>query len=190
MLILSHRGSDWQSGEIKENSIEAFQRSLDKGVDGIETDVRLDKNRRIVIKHDPVLNDEPNLLLEEFLEWAPSDILLNLEIKDPRVVNPLVNMVNKYNSKQYLISSSHHRAAWKFNKKMPDIECGVLISCFPLLFTIFEQMIPASFSHIIWEYEMYDSYLASKLDKYEHFLYNVPHNNAHKLVDGIISDHI
>lgn len=189
MLILSHRGSDWQhNSNVKENTLEAFKLSVEKELDGIETDVRINENNELVLKHDPVVEGEDNLLLTDFLDWAPDNLLLNLEIKEPRCVNQLAEIVSDYKNKQYLITSFNHRAVWRFNNKIPNIECGIIISCFPIMSTILEQMIPATFTHVVWEYEIYDHYLASQMNRHEHFLYNVP-EKLHHAVDGIITDH-
>ena len=48
-LIIAHRG--WSSG-APENTLESFQLALELGADGMELDVRLTKDRRIVVMHD------------------------------------------------------------------------------------------------------------------------------------------
>ena len=51
MKIIAHRGND---GIHKENSLEAIINSLNKKyVDGVELDVRLTKDKKLIINHDP-----------------------------------------------------------------------------------------------------------------------------------------
>ena len=54
MLVLGHRGGrgpDWPP----ENTLEAFQRALDEGADGVELDVRLCASGEPVVAHDRTL---------------------------------------------------------------------------------------------------------------------------------------
>ena len=51
-LIIGHRGSPTL---ITENTISSFQKALDQGVDGIELDIRLCGDGKIVIFHDAEL---------------------------------------------------------------------------------------------------------------------------------------
>ena len=48
-LIIAHRGS---SGHAPENTMSAFQKALEQGADGIETDVHLSKDNHLIICHD------------------------------------------------------------------------------------------------------------------------------------------
>ena len=54
MKIIAHRGND---GIHKENSLEAIINSLSKKyIDGVEIDVRLTKDKKLIINHDPFYN--------------------------------------------------------------------------------------------------------------------------------------
>jgi len=48
-LLIGHRGSPTK---ITENTVASFQKALDQGVDGIEFDVRLSKDKQIFVFHD------------------------------------------------------------------------------------------------------------------------------------------
>ncbi|MBI3652570.1 MAG: hypothetical protein HY231_16235 [Acidobacteria bacterium] len=50
-LVIAHRGG---AKESTENTIEAFQRALRLGADGIETDIRLTRDGVVVIYHDDI----------------------------------------------------------------------------------------------------------------------------------------
>ncbi|MBN1587311.1 MAG: glycerophosphodiester phosphodiesterase [Candidatus Omnitrophica bacterium] len=52
MKIIAHRGA---SAELPENTLEAFDRALEIGVDGIELDVLLSKDGRMVVRHDDLI---------------------------------------------------------------------------------------------------------------------------------------
>ncbi|MGZ4878667.1 MAG: glycerophosphodiester phosphodiesterase, partial [Candidatus Angelobacter sp.] len=53
LLLLGHRGARLYAPE---NTITAFDLSLDHGVDGFEFDVRCTRGRRSIVCHDPRLN--------------------------------------------------------------------------------------------------------------------------------------
>ena len=48
-LIFGHRGSP---SHITENTIASFKKAINQGVDGLEFDIRLSKDKQIVIFHD------------------------------------------------------------------------------------------------------------------------------------------
>lgn len=54
LRILGHRGG--AAGLYPENSIPAFQHGLREGADGIELDVRLSRDNRVMVVHDPVID--------------------------------------------------------------------------------------------------------------------------------------
>ena len=56
-LILGHRGSPTL---MTENTIPSFQQAIEQGVDGIELDIRLSKDKQIVVFHDKDLKRMSN----------------------------------------------------------------------------------------------------------------------------------
>jgi glycerophosphoryl diester phosphodiesterase len=52
-LIIGHRGA---AGEAPENTLASFALALEQGAEGIELDVHLSKDGRIVVCHDPTLD--------------------------------------------------------------------------------------------------------------------------------------
>ncbi len=60
MLVIAHRGDH---SSAPENSLEAFQRALDAGADGIELDVRTTADGVPVVMHDPSLRRTAGLKL-------------------------------------------------------------------------------------------------------------------------------
>lgn len=55
VLIFGHRGC---RGLMPENSIEGFQKALEFGVDGIELDVVVNKDKQLVVSHEPYFQSE------------------------------------------------------------------------------------------------------------------------------------
>ena len=53
--IFGHRGC---RGILPENSIEGFQKAIDLGVDGIEFDVVVNKDKQVVISHEPYMEQK------------------------------------------------------------------------------------------------------------------------------------
>ena len=58
MQLIAHRGLT--NDYIKENTIEAFLNALNNGYDGIELDIRLTKDKKIVVLHDKLINRTSN----------------------------------------------------------------------------------------------------------------------------------
>tara|TARA_R110002167_G_scaffold335644_1_gene542994 strand:- start:1711 stop:2724 length:1014 start_codon:yes stop_codon:yes gene_type:complete len=58
VMVVAHRGLSWQNGEIiyAENSLDNLEKSIAAGIDIVETDVRLTKDRKLVVLHDGTLN--------------------------------------------------------------------------------------------------------------------------------------
>jgi len=56
-LVLGHRGA---REAAPENSLRAFERALDEGADGVELDVRLDRDDRVIVLHDAELRRVSN----------------------------------------------------------------------------------------------------------------------------------
>ena len=53
VMIFAHRG-DWRSAP--ENSVLAFQKCIDEGIDGIEVDIQMTKDSVLVIMHDDTID--------------------------------------------------------------------------------------------------------------------------------------
>ncbi len=111
-IVIAHRGA---SDTAPENSLLAFGRALDEGADALETDLRIAADGTIVCHHDPSTgrvadrdldigrstlaalraadllgadgrpSGEVIPTLEELLELTPADVVVVLELKDPRM---------------------------------------------------------------------------------------------------------
>ena|SRR5690625_1947015 len=95
-VLIGHRGV--RMDDLTENTLRAYRRALDSGLHGIEVDVRLSSDDRLVVNHDPtigqlqvrqstaaqLLQAQPEMpMLEEVLELMQQypDRILNIEIK-------------------------------------------------------------------------------------------------------------
>src|SRR5690606_14490754 len=133
LFCIAHRGGPIIGDQISpENSIEAIQRSRVLGVDAIESDIwhiagqRWDNHERrpgrTLTCHDLLIdqsldqlrqlrlaNGEPIPRLSEVLKVVGNRALLNIEIKGPDCVSPLINTLagfahdHQISMEQYLI---------------------------------------------------------------------------------------
>ena len=82
MLVIGHRGA---SVAAAENTVQAFVLADAMGADGVEMDVRLAPDGRLLVKHDPLPTELGDLAgypeLSDVLA-ACGDMLVNVEIKN------------------------------------------------------------------------------------------------------------
>ena len=149
--LYAHRGL-W-NGERPENSLPAFRAAVEKGF-GIETDVHITKDNRLVVFHDDSLKrmcgDGRNLpdctlaelrqlrlagteetipTFDEFLEAVDGKVPLVIEIKTDMRITLLCEQVNERLSRYqgpYCIESFDPRAVRWYRKHRPDIIRGQL----------------------------------------------------------------
>lgn len=117
MLVIGHRGS---AGTKPENSIAGLREAIAVGADMIEVDVRITKDKRVVLAHDwhmfhthrkldfirrHTLNElkkrtagseYPVVTIEQVLKECYGKILLNIELKERSAVAPLLAALAPY----------------------------------------------------------------------------------------------
>lgn len=212
MLILSHRG---HCIKAPENTIEAFEQAIHIGVDGIETDVQISKDKQLILFHDRLLADGRTVTaltqaelsdavgyLVPTLDMAldiPDDILWNLEIKNPSVLELLVSALRAFcHLKRFLITSFWHPVIKQVSQRLA-VDCGVLVDHRP-----FEQ---ASYplggwpndkglNTIVWHYPVIDKRLIEQTTQQgiRNLVYGVVTESdwlhcAELKIDGVITDH-
>ncbi|MBR2832953.1 MAG: glycerophosphodiester phosphodiesterase [Bacilli bacterium] len=142
MKIIAHRGN---SGKYKENSLKAIEYSLNEDyIDGVEFDIRMTKDFKFVIHHDPFykgyyikktrLKKLQKLglnSLEEVLLKIKSNKALLIEIKEESnkyyiLIAKLYRTLKKYKLNFYIFSFNYQLMK-HFKKKHPSIKCGLLI---------------------------------------------------------------
>ncbi len=86
MLVIAHRGA---SAAAPENTVEAFRLADEMGADGVELDVRLAADGRLVVAHDPLPADTAVVAalpdLATILDACGTRMLVNVEIKNEPV---------------------------------------------------------------------------------------------------------
>jgi len=174
MKIIAHRGYRL---DIPENTIESFQAAIDFGVDGIETDVRIDSNGELFLFHDRYIEETQvkdmsieeisqavgykiptlNEVLEEFKDV---DIIWNLEIKVRDIFYPVMNAISPYSDHniKFMVSSFLHNDFEGKSQLSADAEFGFLMDNDPMpsvLNVIMNGMKcdTKKINHIVWYYE-------------------------------------
>ncbi|MFC1474657.1 glycerophosphodiester phosphodiesterase [bacterium] len=143
----AHRGAMHHEPE---NTMRAFRRAADMGAQWIETDVRLTKDGDVIISHDPVIDTgprkanistvtleelrelrfkgEPVPTLEELIIFSiESNVLLNIEIKDPAATPGTVKQIREHSLAGKCMISSFKLPALKEVKSLePGIQTGYI----------------------------------------------------------------
>ncbi|RLE85915.1 MAG: glycerophosphodiester phosphodiesterase [Thermoprotei archaeon] len=154
MMVIGHRGMRFVEPE---NTIRAIERAINHGVDAVEVDVRMTKDRKLIIMHDETVDRTTNgkgrvrdltlaqiknldagkgetvPTLEEVLEIIKDKTKLILEIKEADTVKQVVGSVEKYGMWRDVIPISfYHTAILEVKKMKPNVEAGVIFVCEPL----------------------------------------------------------
>ena len=151
MLIIGHRGAP---SLARENTLESFQVALESNVDGIELDVQLSKDNKLVVFHDldtHSINGKHDLIqtfsfddlkqintklqistLEDVLKIFPNDKELHIEIKSETInnefiINAVLALILKYQiQNQTIISSFNPFVLLQLKQKDINIRLGLL----------------------------------------------------------------
>ncbi len=151
MLILGHRG---YSGSYPENTLLSFKKALECKADGVELDVHLSKDGKMVVCHDENLYrtygrhawikdkslEEMKKLdslgqkmptLEEVFQEVPRSAFVNVEMKTnivsyPHLEEKVMNLVNDNNPERVLISSFNHSTLAHVREIDKNIKLGML----------------------------------------------------------------
>ena len=81
MLVIAHRGA---SAELLENTLPAFERAVQLGVDFVELDVHANAAGQLVVTHDPPPTGSQYPTLEEALDLMRGRTGVMVELKTPR----------------------------------------------------------------------------------------------------------
>jgi glycerophosphoryl diester phosphodiesterase len=154
VLATGHRGSGFLEPE---NTIRAIRRTIELGVDQVEIDVQLTKDRKIVAIHDNTIDRTTNghglvyaytleelkrfdagkgeriPTLQEVIETINGKIVLQIELKEPETVNPVIKAVEDNNIiEEVIIISFWHKAIKLVKEINPRVETGILFACSPI----------------------------------------------------------
>ncbi len=148
VIVLGHRG---YMSAYPENSLLAFRKAIEAGADGIELDVWLTKDGKVIVMHDESIDRTSNMngrqkdmtledlkkadigmgekipTLEEVFEVLPRDALVNIELKDPDTAREVAKIVAGNNPERVMISSFIIEALREYRKHDGDTVMGLLI---------------------------------------------------------------
>lgn len=152
MIIYSHRG---ENKFAPENTLYSFYLCEYFNDDGIEFDIRKTKDNVIVIIHDATINRttnkvgfvrdytfdklsninfgskekyEPILSLDEFLRFfSNKNILLYIEIKEDGYEEDILNIINRYLTKNIILISFNYNILKKIRRVDDKIAIGWLV---------------------------------------------------------------
>src|SRR5436309_7091480 len=138
--------------------MDAFERAIALGVDGIETDVRLSRDGAPVLFHDRLAPDGrevadltaaelaaaagyPVPTLDDALALS-SSILWNVEIKAPEALPATFSRLERLaRSHRLLVTSFWHSLLEPFTR-IAGLECGLLLASRPATFEAFAGLFP------------------------------------------------
>lgn len=143
-LIIAHRGFHKSA---KENTIEAYQKAIDIGADGIEFDVRRTKDGILISHHDPIIDNKYISSLtykqlnkiaankgfyvptvEEVLKLTQVKIQLFVELKEEGYENQIINLLLKYlNLEEFIVISFNVRSLKLIKSSYANVKTGLLL---------------------------------------------------------------
>lgn len=170
MLVIGHRGS---AGTQPENSIAGLREAIAVGADMIEIDLRITKDKRVILAHDwhlfnthrkldvirrHTLDDlkeqthgskYPVVTIEEVLKECYGKILLNIELKERGAVGPLLTVLEPYMKKKgdwdnILFSAFNPLILRSIRKRAPDASLSLLHYRNPLNFMAWHKILNLS----------------------------------------------
>lgn len=154
ILNIAHRGS---SLTCPENTLASFLAATQEGSDYLEVDVRLTKDKQVIIMHDRTINRTSNekgrvrkFTLEQLKtldigSWFHSDFekerVLTLQealdqfvdqgfiidVKELAIEKQIIDILTNYENRQFIISSFHWFILKKFKKIDPKLNLAILI---------------------------------------------------------------
>jgi glycerophosphoryl diester phosphodiesterase len=146
-LKVGHRGA---KGYVAENTLASFQKAIDLNCDGIELDVHLSFDGKVMVIHDETIDrtttgsgvvnqmtlselKQFNIpTLEEVLEIANNNFLINIELKSYETVEKIIKIIENniseknWKYKNFLVSSFDWNALQQLRFLNEKIQIGVL----------------------------------------------------------------
>lgn len=141
MFKIGHRGA---KGYVTENTLDSFQKALGLCVDGIELDVHLSSDKKVMVIHDETidrttsgkgfvkdfscakLQDLGVPTLDEVIHLIYGKCFINIEIKDSNATNEVLKILEKFDLNLFQISSFNWEVLEEISKLNAEIYLGVL----------------------------------------------------------------
>lgn len=156
MIVLGHRGVHGRTSS--ENTIEAFQEAVRQGADGIEFDLRVSKDREIVVVHDanlhrvagdahkvaeftaselagiPLRSGGTIPTLHDVTSHIHAPAILDMEIKHRDAVDGLITKLktSSHLRERTIVSSFHPTVLLRIRRAVPDVRILFLTMNWPL----------------------------------------------------------
>jgi glycerophosphoryl diester phosphodiesterase len=156
MFLIAHRANN--NHKFSENSLPAISDVLGKDyIGGIEIDVRITKDKQLVLIHDPVIDfisdgtgivssmnldelrkykygkskEEINIL-NEILNKITTNKIILIELKEMsndyiNLVDETIKVINKYSNLNIFISSFNFLLLTYLKNNYPSVKCGLII---------------------------------------------------------------
>lgn len=144
-VVIAHRGAS--SMAKFENTIEAFQLAIDMGADYVEFDIRCTKDKKLIVVHDPTINNKKFAdltyreicemtepmgytipLLIDVLKLCQDKIKLDIELKESGYEKQVVMMVREmYHYESFMMKSFIDTTVAKIKHLDSNIKTGLLI---------------------------------------------------------------
>ena len=145
-LIFAHRGA---SGLVPfENTIDAFQKAIEVGADGIELDIRKTADDVIIVNHNPTVGDmtisdhtfvELQAMakqigftlatFEETLAFCKGKIFLDIEFKEAGYEAQALELIKKYLTLEEFYIRSFNKDCLKALKALDEKVFTILLMC-------------------------------------------------------------
>lgn len=154
MKIIAHRGA---SLEHPENTLAAFERAVEIGVDAIEADLLLTRDQKIVVRHDDLIHQNGNWAsvreltleqlkqldlgqgeqvpsLEEFLERFLGRCSIVLDLKAVGLAQLLAKQVlsNSRSLDQLHVTSALHDEIVQIGQLCPQVDRSIVLASVPI----------------------------------------------------------
>jgi glycerophosphoryl diester phosphodiesterase len=143
-LIIAHRGAP---SDVRENTIQSFERAIALGADMIEFDVRRTKDKVLIVYHDEAVQGRPVKELtfeairriagsqgfdiptvEEVLRFTRGKIKLDVELKEEGYEKEMVELISRYFERDRFVITSFNDASLKTIKEdYPGIQAGLIL---------------------------------------------------------------
>ncbi|WP_048151785.1 glycerophosphodiester phosphodiesterase family protein [Thermococcus cleftensis] len=148
VIVLGHRG---YMSRFPENSLLAFRKAIESGADGIELDVWLTGDGKVIVMHDETIDRTSDMsgrqkemtleelrkadigmgeripTLEEVFAVLPEGALINVELKDRDAVEKVAEIVKANNPRRVMVSSFDIEALREYRKHDEETTMGLLI---------------------------------------------------------------
>ena len=170
--IIAHRGAN---REAPENTIPAFEKALEIGVDGIELDVHVTRDDVPIVHHDAVLPDGGRIdrmesadlerrtdapTLAQVLDLVNGRCRLYVEIKTPAALLPSMELLRD-RTDWCSVHSFDHRVALRGWEVDPRVSTGILLVSY--LVDIEHAMTTASARDVWQQADFIESELVSRV---------------------------